>query len=145
MRIFVTNNEEEEYMVKIHPASVINTISKSPKKLIQSIIHGIQEKKGHDIVTFDLEKLKNSVTGNFIICHGDSITQVDAIAKSVLDTTIEQLNEKPVFTEGIQNKEWILLDYIDVVVHIFLKEKREYYGIEDLWADAQIQKIANNY
>ena len=67
-----------------------------------------------------------------------------AFGAAVIDSTIEQLNEKPVYTEGIQNKEWILLDFIDVVVHIFLKEKREYYGIEDLWADAQIQKIANN-
>lgn len=132
-------------MVKTHPVSVINTISKNPENLIRSIIHGIQEKKGHDIVTFDLMKLKNSVSSNFIICHGDSITQVDSISKSVVESTIEQVNEKPVYSEGIENKEWILLDYIDVVVHIFLKEKREYYGIEDLWADAQIQKIANNY
>lgn len=132
-------------MVKIHPSSVTGTASKSPETLIQSIIHAIQEKKGNDIVTFDLSKLKNSVSNNFIICHGNSTTQVDAIAKSVVDKTSEQLNEKPAFAEGIQNKEWILLDYIDVVVHIFLKEKREFYGIEDLWADAQIQKIANNY
>jgi len=132
-------------MVKNHPAGAVSTISNSPQNLIQNIIHGIQEKKGYDIVTFDLSKITNSVSGNFIICHGDNIVQVDAIAQSVIDTTEKELGEKPVYKEGLENKEWILLDYIDVVVHIFLKEKREYYGIEDLWADAQIQKIASNY
>ena len=132
-------------MVKNHPASAVGTILNTPQNLIQSIIYGIQEKKGYDIVTFDLSKLPNSVSNFFIICHGDNFIQVNALAQSVIESTEKEVGEKPVFKEGLDNSEWVVLDYIDVVVHIFLKAKREYYGIEDLWADAQIQKIAGNY
>lgn len=132
-------------MVKNHPVSVVDTIPNKPKHLIESIIHGIQEKKGYDIISLDLNKIPNSVSNNFIICHGDNKIQVDAIAQSIIDTTEQECGEKPTFKEGFENSEWILLDFIDVVVHVFLKEKREFYGIENLWADAEINKIASNY
>jgi ribosome-associated protein len=105
-----------------------------------SAVTGILEKKGHDPVILDLRSLPNSVADFFIVCHGDSGTQVDAIARSVEEEIENAIGERPVFREGIQNAEWILLDYFTVVVHIFLREKRDFYGIERFWADAAITK-----
>ena len=112
-----------------------------PEKLIKSIIFGIQEKKGKEILKLDLQKLKTRPTDYFIICHGDSTTQVDAIAKSIDSEVENALDIRPWHKEGMQTAEWILLDYIDVVVHVFLKDRREFYGIEELWGDAEIEKI----
>jgi len=110
-------------------------------QLIPAIIKGIQEKKGNEIVKLDLRQLKTRATDVFIVCHGDSTTQVDAIYKSIEEEVHKLANEWPWHTEGQQNSEWILLDYINVVVHVFLKDKREFYGIEDLWGDAQVERI----
>jgi ribosome-associated protein len=112
-------------------------------QLIPSIIKGIQEKKGKDIVKLDLRQLPTRATDVFIVCHGDSTTQVDAIYKSIEEEVHKAANEWPWHTEGQQNSEWILLDYINVVVHVFLKDRREFYGIEDLWGDAQIERYEN--
>lgn len=106
--------------------------------LTETIIHGIQEKKGKEIVSLDLRHLSGSVSDFFIICHADSTTQVRAIADSVEDQVYKKFNEDPWHKEGIEHCEWLILDYIDVVVHIFRTEKREFYGVEDLWGDAQI-------
>jgi ribosome-associated protein len=102
-------------------------------------IHGIQEKKGNDIVRLDLRNLHSSVTDYFVICHADSSTQVRAIANSIEDEVFKTLNQDPWRKEGLENGEWILLDYINVVVHVFRTDKREYYGVEDLWGDAEIK------
>ncbi|MFD2863458.1 ribosome silencing factor [Mucilaginibacter antarcticus] len=99
-------------------------------------IHGIQEKKGNDIVRLDLRNLNSSVTDYFVICHADSTTQVKAIANSVEDEISKALNQDPWRKEGLENGEWVLLDYINVVVHVFRTDKREFYGVEDLWGDA---------
>ena len=109
--------------------------------LVENVVKGIQEKKGHDIAILDLKPTGNALADFFIITHAESSTQVDAIAKSVEDEVEKHTGEKPVFKEGYTNAEWILLDYIDVVVHIFMKEQRDFYGIERLWADAAITKI----
>ena len=111
------------------------------QQLVDNIIKGIQEKKGKSIVNFDITKLEQSITDNFIICHGDSNTQVNAIADSVEEFVKKELNEKPIHKEGAQNSQWILLDYGMVIVHIFQKEYRDFYNLEDLWADAKIQEI----
>lgn len=112
-------------------------------QLVPSIVKGIQEKKGKDIVILDLRKLQTRATDVFIVCHADSTTQVAAIYKSIEEEVHKFNNEWPWHTEGQQNSEWILLDYINVVVHVFLKDRREFYGIEDLWGDAQIERIEN--
>lgn len=104
--------------------------------LCESIINGIAEKKGHETVTLDMRKLGNTIADYFIICHGESKIQVDAIARSVEETVYKTLGEVPLHKEGFQNLEWVILDYFNAVVHIFVKENREFYGIERLWADA---------
>jgi ribosome-associated protein len=104
--------------------------------LVEAIIKGIQEVKGKDIVHLDLRGVPNTVCDHFVICHGDSSTQVEAIANSVERMAREQAQQKPLHTEGQRNGEWILLDYFDVVVHIFLRDKRAHYALEDLWGDA---------
>ena len=109
--------------------------------LTETIIRGIQEKKGHDIVSIDLREIHNAVCDFFVICHGDSDRQVSAIANAVEDETREQLGEKPWHREGLENSEWVLLDYVSVVVHIFHKDAREFYSLEKLWADAKIEAI----
>jgi ribosome-associated protein len=111
---------------------------KPSSKLINSIIKGLEEKKGFDIKLMDLTNIPNAVTGVFIICSGNSTTQVDALADSVLDEVFKATKEKPWHTEGYDNKEWILIDFVDVVVHVFLPEIREFYGLEELWADAKV-------
>ncbi len=109
--------------------------------LVTEIINGIQEKKGTNIAILDLRKIESSVTGFFVICDANSTTQVDAIADSVEDYVREQIGEKPYRIEGKQNAEWILIDYIDVVVHVFLRPVRDFYNLEGLWADADKTEI----
>ncbi|RLD64155.1 MAG: ribosome silencing factor [Bacteroidetes bacterium] len=111
------------------------------KQLVENIIKGIQEKKGKSIVNLDITQLEQSIADNFIICHGDSNTQVDAIADSVEAFVKKELHERPLHKEGTQNSQWILLDYGMVIVHIFQKEYRDFYNLEGLWADAKIQTI----
>jgi ribosome-associated protein len=109
--------------------------------LIDAIVEGIQRKKGIDILKIDLTKINHSECKYFIICHGNSNTQVDAIAHSVEDTVEELLNDKAWHTDGYRNSIWVLLDYADIMVHIFQKESRQFYDLENLWADAHIELI----
>lgn len=109
--------------------------------LAEAVIDGILEKKGKDIISLDLSNVKNSVCNFFVICHGTSRTHVEAIADSIEDQVRTKLKEKPWHREGIENAEWILLDYVDVVAHIFQEKTREFYHLEKLWADAEIKKI----
>lgn len=102
-------------------------------------IHGIQEKKGNEIVRLDLRNINSSVTDYFVICHAESSTQVKAIALSVEQEIFKASGQHPHRVEGQQHGEWILLDYIDVIVHVFKTDKREFYGIEDLWGDAEMK------
>ncbi len=113
------------------------------KILVDTIVDGIQDIKGKDIVILDLTKLANSVTDYFVICTGDSNTQVDGIAGSVLKKVRETTGEKPWHQEGQNNSEWVLMDYVSVVVHVFYREQREFYNLEDLWADANRTDIPN--
>jgi len=105
----------------------------------------MQEKKAKDIVCIDLRNLKNAVADFFVVCHADSKTHVEAIADSVEEFVMEHTGEYPRNKEGIANAEWILLDYVNVVAHVFRHEQREFYGIERLWADADIQQIVSNF
>jgi ribosome-associated protein len=108
------------------------------KRITEVIVHGMQEKKAKDIVSLDLRNISSSVSDFFVVCHADSSTQVKAIADSVEDEMFKAFGEEPWHKEGFQNSEWILLDFVSVVVHIFRTEKREHYGVEDLWGDAEI-------
>lgn len=110
--------------------------------IVEFAIHGLQEKKGKDITVLDLSGIHTAVCKYFVVCSGDSTTQVQALADSVEEEVRKATGEKPWHTEGYDNKEWILIDYADVVIHIFLPEVREFYGLEDLWADAETEKIA---
>ena len=103
--------------------------------LADTAVFGMQEKKAHQIVKIDLTKLNAAVADYFVICHGDSSTQVEAIADSVEEEIRKKTGEKPYGREGQRNAQWILLDYVNVVVHIFLKDNRDFFGIEDLWGD----------
>ncbi|WP_461788681.1 ribosome silencing factor [Pedobacter sp.] len=105
--------------------------------LSEIAVQGIQEKKGNDIVRLDLRELSSSVSDYFVICNADSSTQVKAIADSVEDEIYKLTKTNPWRKEGFDNAEWIILDYLDIVVHIFRTEKRDFYGIEDLWGDAE--------
>ena len=113
--------------------------------LRNEIISGMQEKKAKEIVSIDLRSVKNSVADFFIICHADSKTHVEAIADSVEEYVFRKTGEYPHHKEGYANAEWILLDYVNAVAHIFRNEQRVFYGIERLWADAEIQRIATNF
>ncbi len=125
---------------------MIKSISESEANariLVDTIVEGIQEIKGKDITVLDLKNIENSVCDYFIICTGDSNTQVEGITSSVVRHTRKQISEKPWHNEGSTNSEWVLLDYVSVVVHIFYRETREYYNIEGLWADAERTDIPN--
>jgi ribosome-associated protein len=108
----------------------------SSETLSQCVVQGMQEKKAEDIVVLDLRGIKSAVTDYFVICSGNSDTQVDAIMMSIEEQVYKNLDEDPWHKEGKTNKEWILLDYVDVVAHVFKKDKRTFYALEDLWGDA---------
>jgi len=114
-------------------------------QLITQIIKGIEDVKGSDITILDLRDIENTVCNYFIICNGSSNTQVNAIVNSVQKTVSKTLKDKPWHTEGSENAEWILIDYVHVVVHVFQKHIREYYDIEGLWGDAKITSIQTNH
>lgn len=118
---------------------------KNTDALITEIIKGIEKVKGEDITLLDLRGIENTVCEYFIICNGSSNTQVNAIANAIQKEVSKSMSEKPWHIEGEQNAEWILMDYVDVVVHIFQKRIREHYGIEGLWGDAKITKLESNY
>ena len=109
--------------------------------LVQTIIKGIQEKKGTGIVITDMQGLDGAICRFFIICQGNSPTQVEAIAESVGDVAREQMGEKPAHVVGLDNAQWVAMDYGDVMVHIFLPDVREYYDLDHLWEDAKLTQI----
>ncbi|MBN2742683.1 ribosome-associated protein [Breznakibacter xylanolyticus] len=113
------------------------------EQLANAVVLGLQEKKGTNIVMLDLHELENSVCQYFVICDGDSNTHVSAIADACEDYVWEQINDKPLHTEGHDTAQWVLIDYGDVVVHVFQRPVRAYYNLEELWADARRTDIAN--
>jgi len=113
----------------------------STDELIAVIIKGIDNVKGEDIQLLDLREIENTVCDYFIICSGNSNTQVNAISGSVQKTVSKEIKDKPWHIEGQNNSEWILMDYVNVVVHVFQKHVREFYDIESLWGDAKITEI----
>ena len=113
----------------------------SSTELMQQVVLGIEEKKGSDIVCINLKKIPNSVCDYFIICEGSSRTQVQAIAESVEEVVKINTGTRPWHVEGMQNAEWVLMDYVDVAVHIFQPEARSHYNLENMWADAETKSL----
>ena len=117
-----------------------NTISADNLNVL--VVSLIQDKKGNDIVSLDLRKIPEAITDYFVICHCESTTQTRAIVDHLEEEVRKQTLIKPLHMEGRSNGEWCLIDFGDVVVHIFLREKREFYQLEDLWSDAAIERHA---
>jgi ribosome-associated protein len=116
----------------------------SADELIALILQGIEEVKGHDINLLDLREIENTVCDYFIICNGTSNTHVNAIVGSIQKTVSKNIKDKPWHVEGEDNAEWVLMDYVNVVVHVFQKQIREYYDIEGLWGDAKFTRIESS-
>ena len=111
--------------------------------LLETIIEGIHEVKGIDTSILDLKKVETAVCKYFVICSGTSNTHVSSIADSVKKNVSKEIQEKPWHIEGLNTSEWVLIDYSDIVVHVFQEETREFYRLEDLWGDAKIRTIEN--
>ena len=111
--------------------------------LLETIIEGVQEVKGKDMTILDLKNIETAVCRYFVICSGTSNIHVSSISDNVRKFVSKELNEKPWNTEGQSTAEWILMDYSDIVLHVFQEQTREYYTLEDLWGDANIRIIEN--
>ena len=114
------------------------------QSLLDEIILGIENVKGEEILILDLREIDNTPCEYFVVCSANSNTQVSAIVRSVQKNVSKVLHEKPFHTEGSEVAEWVLIDYVDVVVHVFQKETREHYNIEELWGDAETTLIDSN-
>ena len=110
-------------------------------QLLDAIVKGLQDKKGHNIVIADLTKIDDTICKQFVICTGGSPTQVQALAISVGDVVREDASARPVAVDGMRHAQWVAMDYAEIIVHIFLPEIREFYDIEHLWADADLVQI----
>jgi len=117
----------------------------SADELIALIISGVEEVKGHDINLLDLRDIENTVCDYFIICNGTSNTHVNAIVGSIQKTVSKAIKDKPWHVEGSENAEWVLMDYVNVVVHVFQKQVREYYDLEGLWGDAKVTLVESSF
>jgi len=113
------------------------------RQLVSAIINGIQEKKGQRITVVDLKAIDGAVADAFVICQGGSPTQVEAIAESIGLTVRKATGELPVHVVGLDNDQWVAMDYTDVLVHVFQPETRAFYDLENLWRDAKITEIAD--
>ncbi len=114
-------------------------------ELLTGIIKGIEEVKGNEIDILDLRDIDTAVCDYFVICTGSSNTHVNAIVNSIQKIVSRELKDKPWHVEGTDNAEWVLMDYVSIVVHVFQKSIREYYNIESLWGDAKITSIATKH
>ena len=113
------------------------------KELVNVIIEGIQEKKGSQIVVADLSEIEGTICKNFIICQGNSPAQVEAITESIAEMARKKLGEKPAHVVGLENAQWVAMDFTDVMAHVFLPDVREYYDLEHLWEDAPVEYVPN--
>lgn len=111
--------------------------------LIDKIVKGIQEKKGRDIVIVDLSPIEDTICKAFVICTANSPSHVQTLAESIGDTARKEAASKPTAVDGLRLAQWVAMDYIDVIVHIFLPETRDFYDLEHLWADALLTEIEN--
>jgi ribosome-associated protein len=115
----------------------VRHLSDNAEEILSVVVKSMQDGKGKDIVSLNMKKIHTAVTDYFVICHGSSKTQVDAIADKILENVKKECGSSAYNKEGFENSEWILIDYVDVVVHVFLDSTRSFYQLEDLWADAE--------
>ena len=115
--------------------------AENAEEIVATVVEAMDSVKGKEIVTLDLRETGTAVTDYFVICHANSKTQVDALADKIIDEVRNKNGVKPYHIEGRDNTEWILIDFVDVVVHVFLQSMRQFYQLEELWADAE--KIVN--
>lgn len=108
------------------------------EELVSLIVEAIEEKKGHDVLIINLKNTPNAICDYFLVCHGTSDVQVETIAEHVKDSVKARAGVKPSLVEGMDNAQWVLLDYFNVLVHVFYKGSRDFYRLEDVWADAQV-------
>lgn len=127
----------------MHYFHLFNISMEQTSRLVETITKGIQEKKGADIVVADLQGIDGTICNYFVICQGSSPAQVEAITESVGDYARNELGEKPARVAGLENAQWVAMDYGDVLVHIFLPDVRAYYDLEHLWDDASLTHIPN--
>ena len=113
------------------------------KQLVDAVVAALEDKKGFDITVIDFSKTPNTVAQSFVICHGSSNTHVNTLADGVIEGVRVQTGTKPWNKEGYENAEWILLDYANVVVHLFQGNSRQFYNLEELWADMEITRLAS--
>ena len=113
------------------------------EQIVSKIVEGIQERKGKGIVVVNLTKLKEAPCSYFVICEGDSSVHVNSVANSIKDWVRDEINIKPYATDGFENNEWIAMDYGQIIVHVFQRETRAFYNIENLWSDANLKRIEN--
>lgn len=113
------------------------------KTLVDKVIDGIQDKKGRDITVIDLSGIDSCITKAFVICEGGSPSQIQAVCDSVEEKVRVELGEKPAKIAGLENCIWVAMDYVDVIVHIFVPDARDHYDLEHLWADAPTELVPN--
>lgn len=116
-------------------------MTENVKKLVETAVNGIQEKKGKGIKIIDMEGMEGVIAQAFVVCEGNSPSQVSAIADSVEEFIRKELKEKPVRVAGLENSIWVAMDYVDIMVHVFLPEARDFYDLESLWQDAEITEL----
>jgi ribosome-associated protein len=139
----IKNQGKFKFKNKIVSLQIISLIllMNEVEKLVEIIVEALQEKKGKQIITMDLSELENPICQYFVICQGKTPTQVSALCDSVWDRVYEQLHEKPMGAVGMREARWIAIDYGSVMLHIFIPELREFYNLENLWADAVTTEI----
>lgn len=120
-----------------------NNLMTETTNLVNAIVKGIQEKKGQDIVIADLSHIDGAIAKSFVICQGNSPSQVEAIAESISEVCRKELKEKPVGVNGLGANQWVAIDFVDVLVHIFVPELRTFYDLENLWEDAKLTRLPN--
>ena len=135
----IENSERQKKPVAKRPKKTAS--EKETGSLLDAIVEGMRERKAKNIMILNLQNIENRVTDYFVICDADSNTHVNSIGDSVSETVEKMTKERPYHIEGTQNGEWILIDYINIVAHIFLREMREHYNIEGLWGDAEITEV----
>ncbi len=121
-----------------------STVKDDAKHILKQVVEAMQDKKAKTIISLDLRKITDSISQYFVVCHAPSTTQVDAIYDNVLELVQKNCDIKPFHCEGYENSEWILIDYFDVVVHIFREDIRNFYKLEDLWADAVLKEYKSD-
>jgi ribosome-associated protein len=135
----VIANSEKKKNTAVRPKK--KSTPQQTSGLLEAIVEGMKERKAKNIMVLNLQGIEHRVTDYFVICDADSRTHVSSIADSVEETVLKLNGEKAYHTEGNGNGEWVLIDYINIVAHVFLRETREYYNIEGLWGDAEITLI----